>query len=324
VSTPFADGVAAQPDNLRAGAAALRERLAEVDPAPLRGTVVFSGIGASWHALVPAVRALRAAGRRAFAVAAAELAELPTGLADAYVVVSQSGRSAETLAAVERHEPVFAIASDGDSPVARAADLWLPLGPRADSQLSTLGYTATLQALGMLCEAAIGAPTDWSAVAGLVGRVLAEADPAARDLAGRLAGVRAVDAVGGGASAGSAGAAALLVREGLRLPATGEETRQYLHGPLEPVDAGFGCLVFGGERERALAAAMASYGAVVALIGAGAAPGVTAIELPDAAPLAAPILEILPVQLTVAHLAALRGLELAGLSRPQDDTKLAA
>jgi glucosamine--fructose-6-phosphate aminotransferase (isomerizing) len=328
MNLPFAEALRAQPDNLRAASIAMRARLAEVDLAPLGGAVVLSGIGASWHALVPAVRALRAAGRRAFAVGPAELAELPPGLADAYVVVSQSGRSAETLSAVERlrGRPVYAIAADGASPVARAASTWLPLGDRPDSQLSTLGYTATLQSLGMLTEAVLGsaARVDWSALRELASDVLEAADPAAHELGDRLAGVRCVDAVGGGASAASAGAAALLVREGLRLPATGEETRQYLHGPLEPVDASFGCLVFGGEREGALAAAMASYGATVALVGGGAAPGVTTVPLPAVAELARPILEILPVQLAVERAAAARGLDLAGLSRPQDDTKLAA
>ena len=38
-----------------------------------RGTIVFAGIGASAHALIPSVLALRAAGRRAFALQATEL-----------------------------------------------------------------------------------------------------------------------------------------------------------------------------------------------------------------------------------------------------------
>lgn len=329
MSLSFAEGVRAQPANLSAASAAMRERLAEVDLAPLRrGTVVLSGIGASWHALVPALRALRAAGRRAFAVGPAELAQLPPGLADAYVVVSQSGRSTETLAAVQRlaGAPVVAIGAVHDSPIASAADAWLPLGDRDDTQLSTLGYTATLQALGMLCDAVIGgAATDWAAVPERVADVLAAAEPAARELAERFAEVRCVDAVGAGGSLASAGEAALLVREGLRVPAAGEETRQYLHGPLEAVGEGVGGVVFGAGRERELAAAMASYGASVALVGPDAAPrGVIAFSLPAVAPLVAQILEILPVQLTVRHLGDAKGLDLAGLSRPQRDTKLAA
>jgi glucosamine--fructose-6-phosphate aminotransferase (isomerizing) len=306
----FSEGVAAQPDNLRSA----RKRFLAAELAPLpAGTVVFSGIGASWHALAGAVRALQAAGRRAFAVAPNDLRP---GLADGYVMVSQSGRSAEALAAVERvaGAPVLAVCSSGDSPVARAATGWLPLGEGEDTPLSTLGYTATVQALGMLCEAMLdGRPgEEWARVPDLVADVLAGGAPALGEL---LSGARTLDIVGGGPHRGSAGAAALLVREGLRIPAAAEETRQYLHGPLEAVGAGSACIVFGGERERELAAAMASYGAATAVIGD---------ELPAASDLAAPILDIVPVQLAVARAGAAKGFDLAGLQRPQDDTKLAA
>jgi glucosamine--fructose-6-phosphate aminotransferase (isomerizing) len=308
----FAEGVAAQPENLRAA----RERFCPVE---LEGTVVFSGIGASWYALMPAVRSLQAAGRRAFAVRPGDVA---AGIADAYVFVSQSGRSAETLAAAERvaGAPVVAVSAAGDSPVAHAASAWLPLGDVPDTPLSTLGYTATLQALGMLSESLIhGRPGDeWGRVPEMVADVLARG-PVLADL---LTGARVVDVVG----AGTAGAAALLLREALRLAASAEETRQYLHGPLEAVGEGFACIVFGAARERELAAAMASYGARAAVVGpgaGGAGEGVIAVELPAASDLVAPILEILPVQLAVAHVAAARGHELAGLTRPQDDTKLA-
>jgi glutamine---fructose-6-phosphate transaminase (isomerizing) len=329
VTITFAEGVAAQPANLRVAARALRESLPEIDLGPLRsGTLVFSGIGASWYALTPAVRTLQAAGRRAFAVPPQDLA---AGMADAYVVVSQSGRSAETLAAVERvaGAPVVAVSASGQSQVARAASAWLPLGDVPDTPLSTLGYTATLQALGMLCEAILGGRPgeQWDEVPDLTAGVLEARAGEAAILGDLLAAARTLDAIGGGAHRGSAGAAALLAREGLRLAASGEETRQYLHGPLEAVGEGVGCLVFGGGRERELAEAMASYGAAVAIVGAGArrvAATVTAIEVPAASGLAAPILDILPVQLAVTSAAAAKGLGLAGLARPQGDTKLAA
>jgi fructoselysine-6-P-deglycase FrlB-like protein len=328
----FHEGVLAQPDNLRSGAAALRNALAGIDVGPLRqGMIVFSGIGASWHALVPAARALRAAGRRAFAIPPAELAASAADLADAYVLVSQSGVSTETVAALERLEgvPTFAISADGASPLARGASAWLPLGGGSDTPLSTLGYTATLQALGLLCDAILGVDSaeEWGRVPELVAWLLADGDEDARALAGRFAAVRSIDAVGAGSAMASAGATALLAREGLHLPATSEETRQYLHGPLEAVADGFGCIVFGGEREQRLAAAMASYGARVAVVtdhANGAAPGVGVIRLPRASDLAAPILQIVPIQLLVHHLAEARGLALDGLRRPQDDTKMAA
>jgi fructoselysine-6-P-deglycase FrlB-like protein len=114
------------------------------------------------------------------------------------------------------------------------------------------------------------------------------------------------------------------------------ETREYLHGPLEAVSADFGCIVFGRRRERELASALASFGATVALLtdvagddGTGGAEsgggggGAEVLELPPVPALAAPILQILPVQLLVHHVAGLRGLEIGKLRRQQQDTKVA-
>jgi fructoselysine-6-P-deglycase FrlB-like protein len=117
------------------------------------------------------------------------------------------------------------------------------------------------------------------------------------------------------------------------------ETREYLHGPLEAVSEEYGCIVFGRRRERELAAALASYGATVMLVtdggggghvggdgrgagGEGAAVGATVLELPSVPALAAPILQILPVQLLVDHVARVRGLEIGTLRRQQQDTKV--
>jgi glutamine---fructose-6-phosphate transaminase (isomerizing) len=331
MTTAFGEGIDAQPANLRAAATAMRDALAATDLEPLRqGTIVLSGIGASWNALAPATQALRAAGRRAFAVPVADLQHEPGGLADAYVLVSQSGASAETAAVVERlgDAPTYAISANGSSPVARRARAWLPLGHGEDSILSTLGYTATLQALGMLCDAVLGRDraADWDRLPDAVAGVLERGDADARELAERWAGVRSLDAIGDGAGVAAAGATALLAREGLRLPAAAQSTRSYLHGPFESAGEGVGLIAFGGERELALAAEAATYGAAATVVtrGEASAPkGVQRIALPPVLDLGAPILDVLPVQLAVRHRARELGLALEGLSRPQDDTKLA-
>jgi glutamine---fructose-6-phosphate transaminase (isomerizing) len=321
------DAVQRQPANLAAAAAAFADTIGAVDLETLRrGTIVFAGIGASAHALIPSVLALRAAGRRAFALQATELDHSSAReLADAFVLVSQSGASTETVAALERVQgvPLVAITARGDSPLAEAAHAWLPLGPEPDTPVATLSYTATLQALGMLCDALLGTTGPvWSELPGLAERLLESAAGPAAALAADFAAITALEAVGGGPGLASARETALLAREALRLPATGMETREYLHGPLEAVAPGFGAVIFGRERERSLAASMASFGARVMLVGDRNAevPGVT---LPEVPPIAAPILQILPVQLLVDEVAARRGLSIGELRRHQDDTKVA-
>ncbi|MFZ1993743.1 MAG: SIS domain-containing protein [Solirubrobacteraceae bacterium] len=330
------DAVYRQPANLAAAAAAFSDAIGEVDLQTLRqGTIVFAGIGASAHALVPAVLALRAAGRRAFALQATELGDGwvgtdPRELADAFVLVSQSGASTETVAALERIRgvPMVAISARGDSPLAEASDAWLPLGPEPDTPVATLSYTATLQALGMLCDALLGETGSvWARLPGLAEQVLQDGGAPAGELAGAFAEVTTLECVGGGPGLASARETALLAREALRLPATAMDTREYLHGPLEAVAPGFGAVIFGRERERSLAEAMTSFGAQVLLVGdhATAARGgrERLVELPEVPGVAAPILQILPVQLLVDEVAGRRGLTIGELRRHQDDTKVA-
>ena len=319
------EAVGRQPANLAAAAQAFHGAIAEVDLERLRrGTIVFAGIGASAHALVPSVLALRAAGRRAFALQATELDDPGARqLADAFVLVSQSGASAETVAALEQIDgvPMIAISAQGDSPLVRASEAWLPLGPEPDTPVATLSYTATLQALGMFCDALLGITESvWRVLPSLAEGVLEASAPPAAALAADFAGVSVLEAVGGGPGLASARETALLAREALRLPATAMETREYLHGPLEAVAEGFGAVVFGRARERALAEAMASFGARVALVSDSADAD---FQLPEVPPVAAAILQILPVQLLVDEVASRRGLTIGELRRHQDDTKVA-
>jgi fructoselysine-6-P-deglycase FrlB-like protein len=193
--------------------------------------------------------------------------------------------------------------------------------------VATLSYTATLQALGMLCDVLLERPAEaWSRLPELAAELLERSAAVVEALAQRFAEVRALDAVGGGPALASAGETMLLAREALRIPATGMETREYLHGPLEAVEPGVGCVVFGGARERDLAAELASFGAPVALISDGGpdAPPTPALEIPAVPDLVRPILQILPVQLLIARVARLRGLEIGKLRRSQPDTKLKA
>src|SRR5438270_11450698 len=99
MSSEFRNAIFAQPRNLLWAREALADALDEHALRALsEGTIVFSGIGASAHALTPAVLALRAAGRRVLAITPGELAAVhAAGIGDAFVLVSQSGASSETL-----------------------------------------------------------------------------------------------------------------------------------------------------------------------------------------------------------------------------------
>jgi glucosamine--fructose-6-phosphate aminotransferase (isomerizing) len=111
----------------------------------------------------------------------------------------------------------------------------------------------------------------------------------------------------------SAGAAALLLREAARIPATAVATREYLHGMLEVAGPGLGVLLFGSGPEVALAATLASYGAQVVLVTDAdvAPPGVTVLRIPAAGGgLAGVVVDIVPVQVMAEELAGGRAIEL--------------
>ncbi|MHB1928312.1 MAG: SIS domain-containing protein, partial [Acidimicrobiales bacterium] len=138
-----------------------------------------------------------------------------------------------------------------DSPLGRLADAVLPLDVEQDSVAYTVGYTATLQALGLLGDALLadaGSIPNWDRLPRLVEEVLALATDAVLDFLDHCGTPRAVDAVGTGGSAAAAGEAALLLRETCRVPTGCFSTRQYLHGPLEAAESGVADIFVGDGR----------------------------------------------------------------------------
>lgn len=320
----YLDGVRSQPENLRRSAQTVRAALSGPAGAALTdraqdGVLAF-GMGASAHAAAGFAAVLRQRGVPALSASAADL-DPPAGFGTAYLGISQSGRSTETVAALTAVTgDRLALTNDPDGPLARAADTVLPLGCGEDSAVSTLSYTATVQALGLIADHLTGRdPGSWDVLPRLAEEVLgADAGP----LTDVLAGAECVDVVGSGEHVATAGAAALLLREAAHLPAAAFSTREYLHGPLETIGPGRAVLLFGSDR---LAADFHGYGARVALVtDAPATPhGPAIVRLPTMDGLAGCALAVLPVQLA-AHTLAERAGRPIELRYMPADTKLPA
>ena len=324
----FDEGIALQPQSLTASAESVRRSLAEVAPIEPGALVALVGIGASEHVARSAAPVWRALGIRAVAVSAAELqgSELP--LADVYVAMSESGRSAETVAAL-RGAPGrrIGITNDPEAPLAEVVDEVIPLGSGPDSPIYTTGYTATLQAVGLLGEHWAGTRSDWAALPEQVAQVTDESRTIVADVADAFQRARIVDVVATGASAATAGEGALMMRESARLHTAMHETFNYLHGPMEAVDAQAACVVVGAGRELRLARELAGLGCRTLLITTSKevedSDHLTVLRLPEPpSPLAGAVLEILPLQLLAAEVADRRGLRADGFRYEQDDIKL--
>jgi glutamine---fructose-6-phosphate transaminase (isomerizing) len=325
----FPDGIQAQPEALRRSAKALDDALRQLPGVTPEQVLALVGIGASEHVARSAAPVWRALGLRAFAVPAAELQHETRPAADVHVGLSESGRSAETVAALGRLTGGrrVGITNEGESPIAAVVDDLLCLDSGPDSPVYTTGYTATLQAVGMLGEHWSGTRTDWSVLPELAATVLADAVPVVEGLRDAVDAARVVDVVASGASGATAGEGALMLRESARLHTANHETYNYLHGPMEPLDARTACVVVGDGREVRLAQDTSALGCPTLLVtgrdDVRSSGSLTVLRLPPTpSPLARTVLEILPVQLLAWAVASQRGLAVDGFRYRQDDTKL--
>ena len=285
---------------------------------------IFVGIGASLAAACAPVWALRSRGIHSWRLGAGDYPLPFPESVHPIVGISQSGRSAETLAALESvpEELRFAVVNSEPSPIGRIAST-LSLGNLADSYASTLGYTATVAALGMLADSWQGGSLDagWST---LSARFAEAEDRLAAPLAELFATVSSSDFVGAGPAVGSAEAGALLFREVARIPATGMSTRQYLHGSMESAGDGVH-VVFGDSRELDLATTLADAGHHVVLITGEEIAGSRTLHPVRLPKLPAPqraILEALVMQLLVGAVADVRGVDIEEFVFHNADTKV--
>lgn len=324
----FDEGIALQPRSLAVSAESVRGHLdgvAQLEPGAL---VALVGIGASEHVARSAAPVWRALGIRAVAVSAAELqgSELP--LADVYVAMSESGRSAETVAALRGASGRrIGITNDPDAPLAGVVDEVLPLGSGPDSPIYTTGYTATLQAIGLLGEHWAGTSSEWTVLPEQVAHVIDKSTKTVTGLADGFQRARIVDVVATGASLATAGEGALMMRESARLHTASHETFNYLHGPMEVIDAEAACVVIGVGRELRLARELAALGCRTLLITASKdiedTHHLTVLRVPEPlSPLAGAVLEILPLQVLASEVARRRGLRADGFRYQQDDIRL--
>ena len=324
----FQDGVQAQPEVLARSAATVQAALSGIKALGSDQLVALIGIGASEHIARSAAPAWRAAGIRAVALSAAELLTAGAPVADVYVALSESGRSAETVGVLRGITARrVGITNGPDSPMTEVVDDLVLLDSGPDSPVYTTGYTASLQAVGMLGQHWLDGVGDWSMVPEQVTSVLARSAPVIDDIAQRFGEARIIDVVGSGTSAAAAGEGALVLREAARAHTAMHETYNYLHGPMEPLDPQTACIIVGDGRELRLASEVSGLGCPTLLI--TSRPDVLPTDHlvvlnlpPTATPLARAVLEILPLQALAWRLADARGLSVDGFRYQQDDIKL--
>ncbi|WAA65909.1 SIS domain-containing protein [Microbacterium oxydans] len=328
----YAEATAAQADGLATAIPHIERQVVELAARGALGEVgpLFLGIGASLAAAAPAVWHLRERGITAWRLDAGDT-PLPLATGEHPVIaVSQSGRSSETIAALNTIPEAlrYGVVNTVPSPLSDLATRLVGLGSIPDSYASTIGYTATVVALSMLAEAWAGGEVDpaWHDFAALFRETETMLAPQIDRAADLITSVPSLDFVGGGSSTGSAEAGALLFREVARIPASAMGTRQYLHGSMESAGEGAHVL-FGSEREHEVARMLSAAGHRVVLVTTDdveSAELLEVVRLPQSSPNARAVLEALFLQGLVARVAQARGVEIEEFVFHNDDTKVDA
>ncbi|TIP81688.1 MAG: glucosamine--fructose-6-phosphate aminotransferase, partial [Mesorhizobium sp.] len=162
--------IARQPNQFRHTLEVVGTQLRDLDLAPFeKGTVVVTGIGASYEAAGVVAGELQRRGRRANTWRAVDLME-PGDPGDAIIVFSVGGRSIEPIAALTIHST---ITSGGNDPLSRTASAALRFESGPDSLPSSTGYTGSLLAGGLLIDALCGEDSfNWNDIPLIASEVL--------------------------------------------------------------------------------------------------------------------------------------------------------
>ncbi|MBZ9857507.1 SIS domain-containing protein [Mesorhizobium sp. CA13] len=322
--------VARQTESLEIGRRSVAAALDGLDLRAFAGkTIGLAGIGASYQAALAGALYLRASGIRAVAYTPTDLYGRTDAAADVFIALSASGQSREIFDVMREASasPRLAICRGSDNPLADLTGAALATDSGDDNGASSTGYTGTLLALGMLIDRLAGNRFDWARLSGAVATVLSDAEHAAGQAARLLQGRTSIDIVGAGVGFANAGEAAMLIREAVRVPASGWDTLNYLHGPMESQDAATGLIVIGDGREVKIAQDVAGFGCPSVLVtrrsDVVSADRLAVISVPALGnALADAILEIVAIQLVVGNMQDAAGLTDIVFRYRQTDTKL--
>jgi glucosamine--fructose-6-phosphate aminotransferase (isomerizing) len=287
-------------------------------------SVVIAGIGASWHAGMAMQAEFLAAGIPALLIDASELlhcAELPESAT--VILLSRSGKSTEIVQLVQkcraRSASIIAITNQADSALAQGSDIVLNTSTDFDHAVSVVTYSAIAQAGVLLALEATGRSAypipaelmqSLSVAAALIPRWRSNIEQS-----GWLGGGNEPTYfIARGASLASCHEARLLWEEAAKKPATALTTGGFRHGPQEIIRKGLRVGIWIDEQHmRAqdldLARDMKKLGASTLLIGQGLeeSAGDCVLCLPAIPARWQFLIDIIPIQIAVEGLAALRG-----------------
>jgi glutamine---fructose-6-phosphate transaminase (isomerizing) len=290
--------------------------------------LIYTGMGASLFAAMPAVARLVERGLAAQVIESAELLHYGSaGLrsSDLAVLISRSGGSIEVLRLVEKMRAagvtIVGVTNVPGSELERVADSTLSIHSKADQLVAVQTYTGTVLALLLLAEQVIAG--DAAALAEAYATALPalstfidDCHDASESWQEWLHSPAPLYLLGRGPALASAFEGALLLHETAKAAAVPMSCGQFRHGPVEAVSSDFRAIVFGTpEPTRSLDSSLADdlyrMGAKVRWIGPARADSNNSPSLvpwPEVPSTLAAIFEIVAMQFAAYRLALWRGI----------------
>jgi glutamine---fructose-6-phosphate transaminase (isomerizing) len=285
--------------------------------------ILLTGMGSSYHGLVPLYLRLLNANLPALLMDTSELIYHASAVLQEdslLVAVSQSGRSAEIVRLLEEVGetlPIIGVTNTPDSPLAKQASVLILTQAGEEYSVSCKTYLATLAGLTYLGDGLLGGQEDpqfpdLQTAPLAVATYLESWEDHILQMGHMLADVGQIFLAGRGASLAAAGTGALILKEAAHIPAEGLSSAAFRHGPFEMTSPHTAVVIFNGSKpttglNRKLLRDIQLADGWAALVETSAVYG--PFSLPQVPDSALPILEILPVEMMTLALADLRGLE---------------
>jgi glucosamine--fructose-6-phosphate aminotransferase (isomerizing) len=256
------EAIHAQPEWIEQVLAQRAEIERAADAVAQKERITFVGIGTSLHAARVGESWMRqfTGGRfLAHCEQSFELVHHPIalGAGDAVIVITHTGTTSASLAALRMAQAAGALtlaitgqmsaptseSSGGDG--VRGADFHIQTCEQEVAFAYTKSYTTALAALALLIARVVERKKLLAGASplGALERVpdllrgALQLEPAARELAQRVAGLARIEIFGSGAAWATASEAALKIKEACYIAAEGFETEEILHGPFSETDA---------------------------------------------------------------------------------------
>jgi glutamine---fructose-6-phosphate transaminase (isomerizing) len=285
-------------EDIEEGPAALGRLLdAYADPAgPLTGLdgavledrrVIFSGLGSSRYAAFQVAPSVRLNGFGASVEFASSSEATPPSDDLVVVAISASGRTPEVVDVARRHRGrslVIGVTNDPGSTLAGEVEVVLPLFAGEErSGVASRTFRATVAVLALLAARMTGRGPSVDELRVAVDALQATIEGRGAWLpvvADTFDGAPAIDVIGGAGELGVVSQAALMLREGPRLPAQAHEAGDWLHTAIYLALPGHRALLFGGTPyDETLVGVIGGRGGETVVIGSPVAGSARSIPL---------------------------------------------